>query len=241
MLENLRDFPRDFLDIYYNDYSNGIISGSDVCIGESTIIIKKGIIKHSGRIYMLEEEFELPYYPTNNEVVIKIKFIDANNEGDFKAYSSKILIDEVTELSEDEFELGRFKLREGALLRSEYKDFFDFSTEYNTVNIINTEYAGFGKSTINPVILGYYSNIVRRNSSDNAYDIGFVMQCMNDKTVDRDLIQYYISCRLGIEYKDYTNLQIYKYLTTIVREIESGVKRKMDVRSPNRPSTIIVD
>jgi hypothetical protein len=42
-----------------------------------------------------------------------------------------------------------------------------------------------------------------------------------------------------MEYKEYTNLQIYKHLTTIVKEIESGIKR-VEVR-PSRPNRIIVD
>lgn len=239
MLENLRDYPRNYLDIYYKDYSDGIISGADMCIGEK-ITIKKGIIKHNGRIYMLEKEFELPYYATNSEVLIKIKFLEERLEGDFRLHNTKIFIDENTSLESDELELGRFKLREGAVLRSDYKDFYDFSTEYNTVNIINVEYAGLEVSTISPVILRYFSNIVLKNKSDNAYDIAFAMQCTGGSPVDRKMVLYYLANRLGIEYKDYSNVQIYKHLTTIVREIESGVKRNMDLR-PSRPSRIIVD
>jgi hypothetical protein len=52
-------------------------------------------------------------------------------------------------LKEDELELGRFKLREGAVLRSDYTDFFDLITEYNTINVINVEYAGIKESTMN--------------------------------------------------------------------------------------------
>jgi len=239
MLENLRDYPRNFLDIYFKNYSNGIISGADMCIGDN-ITIKKGIVKHNNRIYMLEDEFELPYYPTNREVLIKIKFLGESHEGDFIQHPSKILIDDNTEIGKDELELGRFKLREGAVLRSDYKDFYDFSTEFNTVNIINVEYAGFETSTISPVILSYFSNIILKSNSDNIYDISFAMQCTGEKSVDRKLIIHYISKRLGIEHKDYSNVLIYKHLTTIVRELENGIKRNMDIR-PNRPSRIIVD
>jgi hypothetical protein len=240
MLENLRDFPRNILDIYYKDYSNGIISGAQICIGGSSITVQKGIIKHGGRIYMLDKEFDMSYYPTNKEAIIKIKFLDEVLEGDFNIYKSKAFIDGNSKVLEDELEMGRFKLREGALLRSEYRDFYDFSTEFNTVNIINVQYSGFKKSTISPVILKFFSNIVLKIGSDNIYDISFAMQCMNENTVERELILHYISNRLNLEYDDYSNMQIYKHLTTIVKEIESGVKRKTEVRQ-NRPSRIIVD
>ena len=239
MLENLRDYPRNFGDIYFKDYSNGIISGADVRICESTIIIKKGIVKNEGRLYMLENEFEIPYRQTNTEVLIKIRFEEEESDIDYLNHNSIILIDDNTETAKNELELGRFKLREGAILRSEYKDFYDFSTEFNTVNVINVEYAGLKMSTISPMILNYFSKIVLKSNPENMFDIVFAMQCLNGNIVEREAILYYISNRLGMEYKDYPNAQIYKYLTFIVREIESGKKRKID--TPNKPSRIIVD
>lgn len=239
MLENIRDYPRNFSEIYFKDYSNGIISGANICVCESTIIVNKGIVKHNGVIYMLENEFEVPYYHTNKEVLIKIRFEDESGNSDFKIFKSKILIDDNTEVASNEFELGRFKLREGAILRSEYVDFYDFSTEYNTVNIINVEYAGIKKSTLNPMILNYFANIVMKNNPENIMDIVFAFECLNGGIVERDAILYYISNRLGIEYKDYSNIQIYRYLATIVKEIESGKKKKVDI--PNKPMRIIVD
>lgn len=239
MLENLRDYPRNFFDIFYGDYSDGIICGADICISESTIIVKKGIVKHERFIYMLDNEFELPYYHTNKEAVIKIRFDEEESDGDYKRRNSKVLIDDNIELAKNELELGRFKLREGAILRSDYTDFYDFSTEYNTVNIINVEYAGIKKSTLSPRILDYFAKILLKSNLDNMFDIVFAMQCINENTVERDLILYYISNRLEKDYKDYSNMEIYKHLTSIVKEIGSGKKRNTDM--PHKPMRIIVD
>lgn len=35
MLENLRDYPRSFLDIRYQDFSDGIITGMNVTVGST--------------------------------------------------------------------------------------------------------------------------------------------------------------------------------------------------------------
>ncbi|KNY30450.1 hypothetical protein [Pseudobacteroides cellulosolvens] len=239
MLENLRDYPRDFFDIYFKEYSNGIIAGTDIHIGGNNITVKSGIIKHNGRIYMLTGEYEFPYYNTNKEVVIKVKFLGDSAEGDFSTHKTKIFIDDVIDKSDDELELGRFKLREGAILRSVYTDFYDFATEFNTVNIINAEYSGYGKSTLSPDILRYFSRIVLKHSSENIYDVSFAMHCISENEVTRDMILYYIANRLKMDYKEYTNLEIYKHLKTIVKEIESGVRR-VEAR-PVRPNRIIVD
>jgi hypothetical protein len=240
MLENLRDYPRNFFDIYFKYFSKGIISGADLVVGEKDITVAKGIIKFENKIYMLEREVTVPYYATNKEVIIKVKFIDQAVKGDFNINTAELFIDENTFIERDELELGRFKLREGAQLRADYKDFLDFSTEYNTLNIINVEYSGVKKSTLHPSILRYFSAIILKSEVDNAYDITFAMQCMNQMYMDRELILYYISNRLGIEYKEYSNMQIYKHLSQIAREAESGVKRKIETRH-NRQTRIIVD
>lgn len=240
MLDNLRDYPRNFFDIYFKDFSKGIISGADLVVGEKDITIKKGIIKFDSKLYMLEKEVSIPYYATNRESIIKVRFLDSAINSDFTVNTAEIFIDDNTNIERDELELGRFKLKERAQLRQDYTDFHDFSTEYNTLNIINVEYSGVGKSTMNPIILRYFSKIILKNKADNPYDITFAMQCMNQKYTDREVVLYYISNRLGIEYKEYSNMQIYRYLCQIARDAESGVKRRVQNRQ-NRNSRIIVD
>ena len=111
-------------------------------------------------------------------------------------------------------------------------------TEFNTVNIINVEYAGIKKSTINPRILNYFANTIMKSNTENMLDRIFIFECLKGRVVEREAVLYYISNRLGIEYKDYLNLQIYNYLTSIVRECEGGKKRTVDI--PNKPMRIIV-
>lgn len=240
MLDNLRDYPRNFLDIYFKDFSKGIISGADLIVGEKDITVTKGIIKFDNKIYMLEKEISIPYYATNKEAIIKVRFLDGALNSDFTINTAEIFIDESENIERDEMELGRFKLKERAKLRQDYTDFYDFSTEYNTLNIINVEYSGINKSTIHSNILRYFARIVFKNRSDNPYDIAFAMQCMNESCIDREVIIFYISNRLGVEYSNYSNMQIYKYLCQIVREVESGVRKKVQSRQ-NRQARIIVD
>jgi hypothetical protein len=240
MLESLRDYPRDYLDICFKDYSNGIISGADILVGENGITVSRGVVKHNNRIYMLVKDYELDCQHTNKEVLIKIKFLDGTEAGDFKLYSTIVFIDQNTALKEDELELGRFKLREGAVLRSDYTDFFDLITEYNTINVINVEYAGIKESTMNPFVLKKFSRILLECGSLNTYDIVFAMQCLNSPTVERDVLICYIANRLGVEYKKYSNMEIYKHLCSIVKEVKSGKKRHVEPKKEG-PMRIIVD
>lgn len=240
MLENLRDYPRDFFHTYFRDYSDGIVAGTDLQVGIEQITVKKGIIKFGERLFMLEEEIQVPYYNTNREMVIKVRFSEETSDRDFVYQNAGLLLDDNTQIAPNEMELGRFKLREGAVLRSEYTDFFDFATEYNTINIINAMHAAPGQSTMNPMVLRYFAKIILQGPSDNYYDISFAMQCLNQASINRELIVHYVANRLGIEVKVYTNMELYKYLTLIVKEIGSGIKRRLELKQKG-PARIIVD
>jgi hypothetical protein len=240
MLENLRDFPRDFWRIMLQSYSNGIICGADLIVKAETITVTPGIIKHGGQLYLLPTAYEIRYAPTNREMTIKVKLLEVLAESDFTFYKTKILLDDLANQTPDEMELGRFKLREGAVLRSEYTDFFDFNTEYNTINIIDSEYAGVGRSTINPIVLRYFGQLVFKSASENTLDLSFAMLCLNQNRVERDLITCYLGRRLEIPIKDYTNREFYKYLTAIVRELDTGVRRHHDAKQ-RKPGRIVVD
>lgn len=240
MLECLRDYPKDFLDIYFKEYSNGIISGADVVVGENAVTVTRGIVKHNNRLYLLAKDYELFYNYTNREVLIKIKFLDETETGDFKCYSTIIFIDDNTEVGNDELELGRFKLGEKARLRSKYTDFFDFITEFNTINIINVEYAGLKESTLNPSVLKSFSKVLLESGSENINDFAFAMQSLNTRLVGKEAIICYLSKRLGVEFKEYSNMEIYKYLCQIVKEVKSGKKKNAEIKKDG-PMRIIVD
>ncbi|MGG3864529.1 DNA and RNA helicase [Aneurinibacillus aneurinilyticus] len=240
MLENLRDYPRSFIDICFKKYSDGIIAGADIAVGEDELTIGTGMIKHNGTMYMLEDEYRLPYHATGAEAIIKVRFTEKAEHSDFVSYGTEILLSQDMQVKRDECELGRFKLKEGARLRSEYQDFADLATEYNTVNIIHAQYAGVEKSTLHPYILRYFATDILKHNCSNPYDIVFAMQCMNQPAVDRELILYYIVNRLEIPYTQYSNEQMHKYLGRIVEEVKRGHRVKPGARHGG-PQRVIVD
>lgn len=240
MLENLRDYPRNFFDIYFKEYSDGIITGAELTVNEKDISVAKGIIKHKNKLYILNKEEKIPYEVSNEEVLIKVKFLEEKLNGDFAVSATEIYIDEKPKLLDSEIELGRFKLHKEAVLRSDYTDFYDFETEFNTLNIINSDYAGVKVKTMSPILLKYFSKALLKTKPQNTYDIVFAMQCLNGNYVDRQVLLEYIKGRLGVPDKEYSNLQIYKYLCHILREAEGGRSRDFESRM-SRKTKIIVD
>lgn len=55
MLENMRDYPRDILDVYNENLSDGVVCGLSPTVDEDIITISKGIVKHKGRLYVIHD------------------------------------------------------------------------------------------------------------------------------------------------------------------------------------------
>lgn len=227
-------------DLYYEAYSDGIISGAHIEVEENTLVITKGIVKHQGRVYMLPSDYSIPYQATGQETLIKIRFQEENQQDDFTSYATEIMLDKGVQVAENELELGRFKLKSGARLRSVYEDFLDFATEYNTVNYIHCPYAGFQTSTFHPFPLRQFAKELLNSESSNAYDIAFAMQCLNQDRMQREVILHYLANRLGSGYREYTNEQIHQQLSRVVRESKGG-SRAMAAHTRRGPRRMIVD
>lgn len=239
MLENLRDYPRDLMNIYYRDSSNGIISGCDININGYEIIINEGIIKHNNKIYTLRETFSIPYENYSKEMILKVRFLDEETDSSFLKFQSQVFLDDNLDLMSNEVELCRFKLKEGAKLRENYVDFADLSTEYNTVNIINVKFAGNEIETLHPKIIKVFSEALLKSGSKEYEDLLFAMLSLNAKSVERNLVLQYINRKIGLDKKEYTNFDIYRSLLKIYRNNKDG--KRPEPTNRQRPNVILVD
>lgn len=225
MLENLRDFPREALDIAYQDYADGIITGAMIQVERDTLKIAPGILKHQGRLYLLNHSVEVPYRATGREMAVKVRFGEGKQDSDWMSHPSEIVLTEPGESGAPELELCRFKLKEGARLRQDYQNFRDLATEYNTVNLLHVRFAADGESTVSPVILRMFGEEMMRRGGGEAQDFSFAMMCLNEGTIRRNVILHYIANRLGTAYKDYSNIEIHKYLSRILDNTRGGGQR----------------
>lgn len=226
MLEELRDFPRGFFDAQFKGYSDGIISGCSLEVSDNYIRILKGIIKYDGVIYLINKESKIEYTCNNKLMILKVKFLPEMLENDFRINSTEISLTENLEFEENEMEICRFKLRVGAKLRINHKDFADLSTEYDTVNTIYAPYAAYGESSLNPEILRRFGREALSCNLSEAWDIAFAMLCVQCKeTIQKEIIVSYLVNKLGIEKKEYGNEELYDYLLEVLRSVKDGRDR----------------
>ncbi len=223
MLEELRDFPREFFDIRLKEYSDGIISGCDIDVTDNYIIIKKGIIKHQDTLYILKEEEKIPYECNNKLMILKVKFLPVVEKPDSRANFTEINLSEDFALENSEVEICRFKLRMGAKLRINHIDFNDLSTEYDTVNIINAPYAAYRESSLNPEILRSFGRELLECNVNDVWNIAFGMICVQSKEpIQKELILRYLIYKLNIKMKNYSNEEIYNYLLNVLNSAKNG-------------------
>ena len=225
MLEELRDFPREFFNIRFKEYSNGIISGCDIDVSDNFIVIQKGIIKYQDVLYILKEDKKIAYECNNQLMILKVKFLSTKEEADFINNTAEVYLDEKLEIEANEIEICRFKLRTGAKLRINHVDFNDLSTEYDTVNTINAPYAAYGESSLNPEILRRFGRELLKCNLSEPWDISSGMTCVqSNDPVQKEIIVSYLVYKLNIEIKDYSNEEIYYYLLEVLNAIKGGTR-----------------
>ena len=223
MLEELRDFPREFFDIRLKGYSNGIISGCDIDIKDDYIEIKKGLVKYDNVIYILKSDESIKYRPNNKLTILKLRFLPKKEDKDYINNATKFHLDENLSLEENEIEICRFKLREGAKLRINHTDFTDLSTEYDTVNTIYAPYAAYEENSLNPEILRRFGRELLTCNLSEAWDISFAMTCIQSKeAIQKEIIVSYLSYKLNIENRTYTNEDLYYYLLDVLKSAKDG-------------------
>ena len=241
MLEDLRDYPRQFFDIKYDKFSDGILYGCNIDVIDNFIVVKRGIIKHDKVIYILSEDTKIEYECNNKLTLLKIKFKSESVNKDYIENCSEIFFDDDTEIKEDEMELCRFQLRSGANLRINYTGFEDFNTQYDTVNLIYAPYSSLYESSINPEILRRFVEELFECRISEGWDITFAITCMQcSETIQRQIIINYLVYKIKNKKKQYSNEDIYYFLLDVLKcERENNGEERSSSRRRSRK--ILID
>ncbi len=239
MLENLRDFSRDMLEVFTDNLSDGIVRGLEANVNENIITFTKGIVKYKGNVYLINENLSIDYKATDVDVLIKLVFLDKSLEVDYSIQHIAINLDVDTKIKDNEIELGRFKLKQGAYLRTDYKDLDDYTTEYNTINLINVQYSNVDEHTLTPKFINSYGLEILKTHTENIWDITFAISCINSKNVSRSLILNYINKKLDENNEKLTNDEIHKKLFIILKKVRE--ENKYEKTTVKARKTIIVD
>ncbi|MDR2420675.1 MAG: hypothetical protein LBD49_01035 [Oscillospiraceae bacterium] len=226
ILEALRDLSYTEQTARYGEYSDGVLVGCALFERDMNIGVTGGLVKYAGRVYALKGRDSVPYRPTDAWTVLKIRFGGEEKTRDFLRYTGNLALDDNTNVLPNEMELGRFKLKQGSRLRTEYTDFRDMETEYDTVNLIGVPYAGIGEPTLSPVIMTHFAKEAYPCASE-PLDIAFCTACLaGNGVMSRESIRLYLIRRLKLPDKPLDNAELHGRLADALAEMKGGARRE---------------
>ena len=227
LLLALRDYSFGFAKLQYDGLTDGIVAGCEISVNDRRLTVGPGIVKFQKFIYIMTEPQNVFYEPNEQFVSVKIRFsTTAAASTDFVNYSGTIVLDEDIYLHENELEVCRFKLKRGSRLRNDYTGFDDIQTEYDTVNLADTTWAGIERPGVHGFILKSFAKEALACHLTDAWDVTFCSQCMNGDLVHRSIIEAYVSNKLNQRNRELNNFEIYNDLERILRTALNGSGQK---------------
>lgn len=198
LLWALRDYSYTALQLQYADYPDGILSGCKIRVEDDALYITPGMIKCSDFIFLIAEEEKMVNLPVNCCASLKFRLKKKESLPDYIRYVTEFVFDENIKRHQNELELCRFKLKEGARLRTDYKDFFDIQTEYDTVNLANATWSSCGGNTLSKEITDCFARKVLecRDADDKDAQFAYLMLQSKD-AVNYAIITDYILRKTG--------------------------------------------
>ncbi|MCM1560832.1 MAG: hypothetical protein NC123_15025 [Butyrivibrio sp.] len=199
-LWDLRDYVYGSMQLYYMDYTDGIVRGCDIHVEGGHLVIGKGILKYGDFLYLVQEEVRIPFEAENRLVALKAAFSVKRDHPDYLSYQVAFLLDQDIERQENQIELCRFHLREGSVLRDTYRDFTDLNTKYDTINLLYATVAGRSKERLHPKVLLKYAQELQINNAKAIEDIAFCYHIFQNKgEVERNVVEAYLQDKWGDE------------------------------------------
>lgn len=225
MLEQIRDYPRDYLEIMYLGYSDGILSGCGITWNKDTITVEPGMIRHKNKLYFMKNPIHLGCRAEDRIQYLKVQFLAFVYEKERTIGDTRIYLDDRVPDPACELELCRFRLQIGSRLRNVYENFADCMTEFDTIHLVEVPWSSPVMPTLHPQILRQYAiGILKQNPADGM-DLSFAMDVLaNEGVMPAEAIGLYIENRLG-EGIPKGNRGLYQGLKKI---LETGGNRRSD-------------
>lgn len=224
LLWALRDYSFSALQLQYRDYPDGIISGCGIRTEEDVLWIMPGIIKCQDFIFLLADQEKIKYAPTEKYVSLKFRLLETEVLPDYTRYITEFVLDEEVFRKQNEIEICRFQLKEGARLRTEYKDFYDIQTEYDTVNLVDATWSAQGENTLSKAVTDYFAQKVLECGRAEDGDIRFAyLLLQNREAVRYEVLKDYIFRKTGVSKDEITIKEAFRLLERILEGIRHGM------------------
>lgn len=223
-LDMVRDYAPDFFSLLLEEYGSGIVCGFQIRGQGNEIRVAPGILKDGASFFCMREEAQLEYGLYGQTVQIILRRLAGEASADFRTERYCLTLEPVRTLGEEEYELGRFLLEQGARLRTytDYKDFDDLVTGFNTLNPVHIPFSCQNGSGLAPFILRFYGKAVLHSPKAQPIDLSFAALCLNGSRISAQLVREYLIVREQTADNYESNMQMYQGLRRLYAKIVSG-------------------
>ena len=235
-LWDIRDYSYGGWQLYYSDYSDGLLKGCRIRAEDGFLVIGTGMIKFHNFIYLLQEETRVAYEAKDEWVALKAEFTEDSGNPDYQSYQVSFFLDGNMELGENQIEMCRFYLRRGSKLRDSYKGYYDMVTEYDTIQLIDATVAGEREPTLHPAVLMQFASEMAQSPEKEPADYAFYYMVLGRSgEICRKVIMDYLADkgrgdRRGMN-REFDNRHLYRELENILENRKqkrgSDLSRKM--------------
>lgn len=240
LLSAMRDYSFGHACMEYREYGEGILQGCDVRIEEKKIVVSPGMIKWEDQIFLMMQEESVGYAPSDRIVVIKLH-LQKEQTADFVICRMELEPDHDMGPAGAEFELCRYRLQEGARLRTDYQDFEDMGTQYDTVNHIHAAWGCLRGNSLSPAITRRFAQEILKAESRMPEDTAFAYFCLTQPgAVPKEILLDYVGRRNGYKLlSDAGNEVIFEEMCRALEKVRCGMNEERRERTGRRQ--IIVD
>lgn len=240
LLWSLRDYSFAQARLEYEEYAEGMLRGCDVRVEGSRIVIGPGIIKYGTFICLMTEEESIQYEASDDLVVVKMRFYTEQVSMDYVLYKMELVADKDVSLKENEFEVCRYRLQEGAMLRDEHKDLRDMVTEYNTLNFIYATWGSLRERTLAPIVTRRFAKEILTAGGSEQADISFAYLCLGQTgAMAMDILQDYLTRKSHKAEKYQTNWEVFEEMCRIKEQLANTEKGRAQEKTVRKQ--IVVD
>lgn len=207
MLNETYAYPRNFVELKYSDYSDGIIAGLDFVENDGITYLTKGIVKFKGEYYFLLDDINLTKYFLDMKIqqngqsplyYLYLKRSEPIKDGSIVVQNLKLYVSEESKQN-DLFSLCRFFGTESNMNlprlngSGEQKPFYDLIDNNVYVNLLDTLYAASEKATYHPFLFRAVAEYLEQKQDKSMYDYVILMQIQNMKILSIDAMRTYIA------------------------------------------------
>lgn len=225
-LDLLRDNPtKSIQGIYADCTNNAIISGMNIEVEDNTINISDGVVKIEEQIHIINGMGEIELPDKEDKYIIKLhisRHFDDNATHRIFKYIIIFATDE--SLEDNEIELGRITIREGATQSSDSINFDEYNQEYNKIILTNVVYLSKDiNGTLHKKITEEWAKQILSKDDIDIHDISIARLALNGIVSRKNLIEY-INRKLNKDDEEYTNEEMFKALSFILNNKKRKIK-----------------